>query len=95
MENNTLSYFTVGLWFEKSSNISSVNNNFNVVYPEVCQNLLKSVGSHGIVFTNNTIKGKISDTPYAVDSDSTGVVTDNNNFNEFYTYSEELSIMKH
>lgn len=94
ISNNITTYFTVGIWLEHCSDVTITNNNFNSVYPEICENLLKCVTSTNVIFVSNNIKGMTGDTLYSVDSTSNSVTIENNTINNFYTFEEELRIMK-
>lgn len=94
--NNKLAYFDVSIWLENSSSINIQKNYLYSIYPDEASNILKIINSSSLVtFINNSIGGQIKYELYAIDSTSKNIIISNNTEDPFYTYCEELYIMKH
>lgn len=93
--NNKISYFRVAVWLENASNINVKNNNFNVIYPDPSLNVIKLTNnSNNISFENNSVNGLLKGPVSTFDSSCTNFITNNNTLDKYYTFDEELQIMK-
>ena len=93
--NNKLSYFTTTIWLENTTDVNISGNLLFSVYPDEANNILKAVNnSTGISFTNNQIRGHVVYNLYAIDGTSSATIGTDNVVSPFYTYDEEVSIMK-
>lgn len=90
---NIISYFTVAVWLESASDIYIYENEFNNVYPDQSNNVVKFVDCTTGVVYDNKINGEITYDIFPV-TNSTGITIGNNISNLYYSYDEELRIIK-
>lgn len=91
---NTISYFTVGVWFEAGTNIYIYYNKFNSVYPDESNNVVKMVQSSNGAINDNLIHGNIKYDIFAIDNTNTNIDIGTNPIKDYYTYNEETQLLK-
>lgn len=94
LSQNTITYFKVGIWLENSTELDVYSNTFNSVYPDESDNLVKAVGSSKITITNNCCRGVIKYDLYSIDTTNTDFYVGSTDAQLFYSYNDELKMMK-
>jgi len=92
--NNKFSYFTSGIWSEKSTNVISTGNNFYSIYPDIANNVFKFASSSNCFVENNVINGEIKYTPFDINTTNIDIKIGENTINRWYPYPVEYDITK-
>lgn len=93
--NNKISEFKVAAWLESTSNCLLKNNNILSIFPNYGSNVIKLTNnSNNNIIEENVVSGRILYDLVPASSDSIGTSIINNTTDPYYTYAEELLVMR-
>jgi hypothetical protein len=93
--NNKISEFKVAAWLERTSNCLFENNNILSIFPNYGNNVVKITNaSNNNTIRGNKVSGKINYDLVPISNDSTGLTVLENIVVPYYTYADELKVMR-
>ena len=91
---NTIAYFNVAFWLENTNNCTIDNNSVYSVYPSYGNNVVKFVNSIDNTVSNSNINGTMATNTFYGGNTVNNNTISNDIYNQYYSYNNELSIMK-